>query len=237
MSKVVNTNIEKLFFAKILEEPNQFFKVEPVFFENQQIRFVYEVIREEYIKSNDKIVPSPKQVWAMIGLQDTEKIITKESFKSLYSENTENVEESWLDKHFRAWKSAKYTRLKIYESIDLIKNMGEIEYDDVMDVVSRLKGMFNEIDTISNDDDDLGGDFDDPEEHKQNVSLRKMKSGWSSIDKIMGGGWDHATLSLVMGETNVGKCLSSDTLIKIKNKKTNEIKQINIGDFFNMVKK
>jgi len=39
-----------------------------------------------------------------------------------------------------------------------------------------------------------------------------------------------------MEETNVGKCSKSDTPIRIKSKKTGEIKEITIGDFFNLMK-
>jgi hypothetical protein len=233
----VNTNLEKLFFAKILEEPNQFYKVESKYFENELIRFVYDIIREYYINSKDKIVPSPKQVWSMVSLHDDKKIVSKEALKSLFMESTQDLTDEWIDKSFKAWKSSKYTRDKIYESIDIIKNMDEIDYDNVMDIVGRLKKNFSEIDTISDDDEDLGGDFDDPEEHKQLVSLRKIPTGWSNLDKILGGGWDHATFNIIMGETNVGKCLIFNTLIKIKNKKTNKIEKIKIGDFFNMIKK
>lgn len=236
MAESINTNLEKLFFAKILEEPNQFFKVEPKYFENEHIRFIYGIVREYYIKSTDKIVPSVKQVWSMIGLNDTKKMITKEILKSLYTENTQDINDEWLDKKFKAWKSSKYTREKIYESIDIIKNMEEIDYDNVMNIVGRLKNNFSEIDLISNDDEDLGGDFDNPEEHKQQISMRKMPSGWSNVDKILGGGWDHATFSLIMGETNVGKCCTFDTYINIKNKNTGIIMKIKIGDFFNSIK-
>ncbi|MDY0268780.1 hypothetical protein [Trichloromonas sp.] len=232
-----NTNLEKLFFAKILEEPNQFYKVESKYFENELIRFVYDVIREYYINSKDKIVPSPKQVWSMVSLQDDKKLVSKEALKSLFTETTQDITDEWLDRSFKAWKSSKYTRDKIYESIDIIKNMDEVNYDNVMDIVGRLKKNFSEIDIISNDDEDLGGDFDDPEEHKQLISLRKIPTGWSNLDKILGGGWDHATFNIIMGETNVGKCLIFNTLIKIKNKKTNKIEKIKIGDFFNMIKK
>jgi predicted ATP-dependent serine protease len=67
------------------------------------------------------------------------------------------------------------------------------------------------------------------------VSMRKMTSGWSNVDKILSGGWDHATLNLIMGETNVGKCFISSEL-RVKNKKTGEIKNIKVEDFYNQIK-
>lgn len=207
MGEVVNTNLEKLFFAKILEDTAQFYKVEPFFFRNEQIRFIYEVIRDNYIHSKDKIVPSPKQIWTMVSTHDIEKKITKEALKGLLTENTQEVSDEWLDRRFKAWKSSNHTRNKVVDAIDLIKKMEDVDYDNVMDIVARLKNSFNEIDIISNDDEDLGDDFDDPENHKQLVSLRKMSTGFSNMDKIMGGGWDHATFNIIMGETNVGKSM------------------------------
>ena len=236
MAEIVNTNLEKLFFAKIKEDPAQFYKVEPFFFRNEQIRFVYEILRNDYIKSKDKIVASPPQAWTMITLNDTEKIITKEAFKSLYKENTDSVNEEWLDRRFKAWKISNYARDRVVEAIDIIKKMEDVDYDNALEIVTRLKTAFSEIEVISNDDEDLGDDFDDPESHKQMISMRKMSTGFSNMDKIMGGGWDHATLNVLMGETNVGKCSDYQAFIKIKNKKTNIIKEIKIGDFFNLIK-
>lgn len=236
MSEIVNTNLEKLFFAKIIDDPTQFYKVEPFFFRNEQIRFVYEIIRDNYINSKDKTVPSHKQIWTMITTHDTEKTISKETLKSLLTESTIDLSPEWLDKRYKAWKSSNHTRNKVVDAIDLIKKMEDVDYDNVMDIVGRLKNSFNEIDILDNDDEDFGDDFDDPENHKQQISLRKMSTGFSNMDKIMNGGWDHATFNVIMGETNVGKCFIFNTLIKIRNKKTKEIQEIKIGDFFNIIK-
>jgi hypothetical protein len=236
MNEVVNTNLEKLFFHKILEEPKQIYKVESNFFENEQIRFIYDVVRNEYINSSDKIIPHKKQIWSMIQLVDLNKMITKDAFINLFSENTQNISDDWLEKRFKAWKSSKYSRQKMYESIDLIKNMEELDYDNVKSIVTKLKNNFAEIEFIDNDDDDLGSDFDDPENHKQHLSTTKMSSGWSNIDKLLAGGWDRATLNVIMGETSVGKCTTFLTNIKIRNKKTNKIENIKLGDFFNLIK-
>lgn len=207
MIETINANLEKAFFIKILNEPEQFYKVKPHFFANDQIRLIYEVVRENYITSTNKIVPSFKQIWLMVSLVDTAKIVSKEAFTIIKNFDLSEYENDWLDSRFKSWKVSKHTRDQIKESIDLIHGMDEINYDNVMDIALRLKDKFAEIDSLSNDDADLGDDFDDPESHKQNVSMRKMTSGWSNIDKLLSGGWDHATLNLIMGETNVGKSM------------------------------
>lgn len=207
MIETINANLEKAFLIKILNEPDQFYKVKPHFFANDQIRLIYEVVRENYITSTNKIVPSFKQIWLMVSLVDTTNIVSKEAFTIIKNFDLSNYDNDWLDSRFKSWKVSKHTRDQIKESIDLIHGMDEINYDNVMDIAIRLKDKFAEIDSLSNDDADLGDDFDDPESHKQNVSMRKMASGWSNIDKILSGGWDHATLNILMGETNVGKSM------------------------------
>lgn len=41
--------------------------------------------------------------------------------------------------------------------------------------------------------------------------------------------------NIVLASRQVGKCVFKDTKIKIKNKKTNEIQEISIFDFFKMI--
>ena len=96
MADAANVNLEKAFFAKILTEPEQFYKVKPHFFVNEQIRIVYDTIQNEYINSNSKIVPSPPQIWTMVSLVDTEKKVTKESLKNLLKEDLSAYEYYWI---------------------------------------------------------------------------------------------------------------------------------------------
>jgi len=236
MGDTANVNIEKAFFAKILNEPDQFYKVKPHFFMNDSIRLIYEIIRENYMSDKNKIIPSPKQIWTMVSLVDTDKMISKESFKIIMSEDLSDYEETWLGDRFQAWKISKHTRDQIKEGIDLIRNMDEINYDNVMDIAQRLKDKFSEVDSLNNDTTDLGDDFDDPESHKQKIAERKMSSGWGNVDRVLGGGWDRSTLNLIMGSTNSGKCCKSDTYVKIKNKNTGIVSEMMIGDFHEMIK-
>ena len=56
-------------------------------------------------------------------------------------------------------------------------------------------------------DDDLGSDFDDAENHIQDSSKFKVRCGFETIDHMLGGGWDIQTLNVIMAETNGGKSL------------------------------
>jgi len=87
------------------------------------------------------------------------------------------------------------------------------------------------------DDDDLGSDFDDPESHVQDSSKFKVKSGFETIDHMLGGGWDIQTLNCIMAETNNGKCSFSSIKISIRNKTSKVVSSVEIGGLFTNVSK
>ncbi len=236
MAETMNTNMEKHYFIYILDNPDQFSKVEPAFFKNSDIQFVYTVIREEYLRSESHTVPSIQQIVAMVKLADQENKISGAVLKLLLQSDNSDISSEWLVPRFKAWKIQNQLKGDVMRGIDMVRGIDEINYDNVVEVAHKLKGMFGNVLLVDDDDQDLGSDFDDPESHKQLISKNCIPTGWSCIDSILGGGWSKSTLNVIMGETNVGKCSKSDTPIKIRNKKTGEIKEITIGEFFNLMK-
>lgn len=233
----ISVNLEKAFFAKVLDDPKQFYKIESHFFDNPAIRMVFGILKDEFVKSKVKEIPSNSQIWTMVSMEDdpTNRLVTKEILKSLLSVDLTEYQDDWLIQRFQSWKTAKYTRTQLTESIDLIRNLDDIDIDTTLSIARRIKDNFMELDSMSNDDEDLGSDFDDPDSHKQDISMNKMPSGWSNIDRILGGGWDRATLNIIMGETSVGKC-SLLSKINLRNKKTGELETMTIEDFYTKIK-
>lgn len=203
----MNVGMEKVFFHHILENAEQFFKVEPFFFKNEDIQFIYSIVRNEYTVSKNKVVPTPQQILAMVKLNDTEKKIADNLVKMLLKGDNSAYEDEWVLEKFKAWKISNLTKNNVLKSIELIRGLEEINYDNVIDIASKIKQIHNEVSLIADDDEDLGDDFDDPDSHKVTDTTKKMSTGWSTIDKIMNGGWDQASLNVLMGETNVGKSM------------------------------
>jgi len=235
--EVMNAGMEKDFFTWIMDHPTQFYKVEPSFFKNEDIQFIYKIIRDEYIINKSKKVPSPQQIVAMIKLHDPEENISNQVIKTILKNDNSDIDTSWLENRFKAWRLSKQLTSITYDSIDQIRNLNEIDYNNVSDIAAKIKSIYNNLSLIENDDEDLGVDFDDPESHKQEISLNKIPSGWGNVDLLLSGGWDKGTFSVLMGETNVGKCTLGQTRISVKNKNTNEIKDIKIEDFYELLKK
>ena len=235
MAEKVTVGLEKVFFHHILNNPDQFLKVEVEFFKNEDIQFVYNVVKNEYVISKTKSVPSPQEILPMVKLSDTEKKIADNLIKMLLKGDNDGYSDEWISKKFKAWKLSNLTRNNVFKSIDYVRGLEDINYENVVDVVAKLKNMFNDASLIENDDEDLGDDFDDPENHKVTDTSRKISTGWSCLDKILSGGWDQASLNVLMAETNGGKCFF-DGSVKIRNKITGLEEDIKIEDFYNRIK-
>lgn len=207
MADTMNTNMEKHYFVWIMDNPEQFTKVEPYFFKNQDIQFIYTVIREEYLKSESRIVPSAQQIYAMVKLADEDKKINTKVIQLLLKADNTDISDEWLLPRFKAWKIQNQLRGDVLKSIDMVRGIEDVNYDNVQEVASKLRNLFNNVMLVDDDDDDLGADFDDPESHKQRLSKNAIQTGWSSMDNILGGGWSKSTLNVLMGETNVGKSM------------------------------
>ena len=203
----MNTNMEKHYFTHILDNPDQFSKVEPFFFKHTDIQFIFTVIREEYLKSESHIVPSVHQIYAMIKLADQDNKINDKVIKMLLQSDNSDIDSEWLVPRFKSWKIQNQLKGDMLKGIDMVRGIEEINYENVIEVAQKLKGMFGNVLLVDDDDNDLGSDFDDPESHKQLVSKNCIPTGWSCIDSILSGGWSKSTLNVIMGETNVGKSM------------------------------
>lgn len=199
--------MEKVFFHWILDNAEQFLKVEPYYFKNDDIQFVYQIVRDEYVVSKSKNVPTPQQILAMVKLNDVDKKIEDNLIKMLLKGDNSSYEDGWISNKFKAWKLSNLTKNNVLKSVEYIRGLEEINYDNVVDVAAKIKNMFNEASLIGDDDNDLGEDFDDPESHKVTDTSRKISTGWSCLDKILSGGWDQASLNVLMAETNGGKSM------------------------------
>lgn len=207
MSEVINTAQEKIFFHEILKNPEQFSKVEPHFFRNSEIQFIFKVIKDEYVNSKNKLIPSNPQILAMIRLNDPEGKIPDNVVKLLLKTSEDDYDIHWIEPRFKAWKISNACKTNLSKAVEQIRGMSDLDLENSSEIASKIKNMFNNLDFIADDDTDLGSDFDDPNSHKFTSNENKMKTGWSTMDLVLDGGWDHATLAILLGSTNVGKSM------------------------------
>jgi replicative DNA helicase len=203
-------SLEKIFFAYILKNKRYFDIVEPYFFKNSEIQFVYNILGNYLKKNNEAEIPSPKQILEMVQLEDKDGIITKEILKSLLTVNLPDYDETnFVLPKLNAWILSNRLKSGTVDIIDETRNLDTVnDYEDVILAANKIRTIVDQMSkTDFVNDDDMGADFDDVEMHVQDSAKYKIKSGFETIDHMLGGGWDISTLNVLMAETNNGKSL------------------------------
>lgn len=236
----MTSSLEKHFFNYIVENHNRKFYelVKPHFFKNSDIQFVYGSIRDFLLENREAPKPSPKQILEIVKLCDKNDIISKEILKSILKHDLDSLDiKNFVEPKLQSWILINRLKTGTVDIVDEARRFDEIsDFDEAVDVADKIRGIIEGVSQTNfiDDTDDLGSDFDDPESHYQDSSRYKVKSGFETMDHILGGGWDIQTLNVIMAETNQGKCCISDTYININN--GNE-KLIKIGSLFSKISK
>jgi len=202
--------LEKVFLNYILKTKKYFELVKPYFFRNSEIQFVYGIVREYMLKSSEAATPTPRQILDMVSLEDKDGIITKEILKSILQVDLKEYDEkNFIEPKFNAWVLSNRLKTGTVDIIDETRNLDNIsDFEKAVEAAAKIKGIVDEMSSTNFvQDDDMGSDFDDPEHHVQDTSKFKVKSGFETIDHMLGGGWDVQTLNVIMAETNNGKSL------------------------------
>jgi replicative DNA helicase len=206
----MTSSLEKVFFNYILKNKKYFEIIRPFFFRNSEIQFVYGIIREYILKNSDAQIPTPRQILDMVTLEDKEGVITKEILKSVLTDNLKDYDEkNFIEPKFNAWILSNRIKAGTVDIIDETRNFDTVsDFESAVERANKIRAIVDEMSSTNFvDDDDLGSDFDEPELHVQDSSRFKVKSGFETLDHILGGGWDIGTLNCVMAETNNGKSL------------------------------
>ncbi len=203
-------SLEKIFFAYILSNKRYFELVDSSYFKNNEIQFVYNIIRKYILKNTDADAPAPKQILEMVLLEDKEGIITKDILKSILTTSLKEYdEENFIIPKMNTWILGNRIKTGTIDIIDETRNIDSItDFETAILSANKIK---NIVDLMSSTsfvhDEDMGTDFDDADSHIQDSAKFKIKSGFETIDHMLGGGWDIQTLNVLMAETNNGKSL------------------------------
>jgi replicative DNA helicase len=206
----MSPQLEKVFFNYVLNNKKFFDVVKTFFFRNSEIQFVYGVLREYMLVNSSSQPPSPRQILDMVSLEDREGVITKEILKSILQVDLKEYDEkNFIEPKFNAWVLSNRLKAGTIDIIDETRNLDAIsDFDKAVEAANRIKGIVDEMSSTNFvQDDDMGSDFDDAEDHVQDSSKYKVKCGFETIDHMLSGGWDISTLNVIMAQTNGGKSL------------------------------
>lgn len=232
--------LEKVFFNYILSNKKKYYEiVKPFFFKNPTIQFVYDVIRSYMLKSSETSPPTNRQILDMVNLEDKEGNITKPMLKSILDVNLDEYnEKDFILPKFNGWVLSNRIKTGTVDVIEETRNLDNIsDFNHAVESANKIKNIINEMSSVNFvQDEDMGSDFDDPENHIQDSSRFKVKCGFETIDHMLGGGWDISTLNCIMAQTNGGKCFFGEGVINIRKKGDLLPKSIEIKKMFTTIR-
>lgn len=224
------TNNEQVVFKYVLDNPIYYKYIDKSFFKNKSLSALILIAKRFYDKYKE--IPSERQMLAL--LHDNDKISIEDSFISaVYNIDTQSYDQQWLKRTTEAWIKWKNLNKQLVEGIEIAKT-SDVNIDNVDTVVQKIVdtiGISNEV----NFNFEEGLDFFDANSHYQD-STKKIASGYKYIDTLTGG-YDEKTLVCYVGQSNIGKCVCGDSMIKVRNRKTGEELEIPIQEFFELVYK
>lgn len=206
----MTSNLEKIFFNWILLNPENFKYVHGYFFENENIKFIYDSIRNEYLSNinKDDVVPSKKEIINIVQLYDTKNTIETNFVKSLLKFEKDDIRDVFIKPKFEAWVKSNILLNGLLDSYEKIAGIDKTNLDEVDNIISFIKNNMENSTSVKLEKTDIGLDFDDLDAHDQLEEQNKITSGYKTFDTITHGGWDRKTLNMFMGAPGSGKSMT-----------------------------
>ena len=225
---MVSVHLEKIFYHYLLSRKELINVVTNRFFETEDLKKIYDLTKEFIDKYGS--APSKSQVIELTKVKGIQEELSPSKIDSIFDIRLNDYEDTWLQETAESWIEYKNLDLSVVDLIAYLKTT-KVNTENVKDVVQNAKTLITERNNIQFGFDE-GLDFFNPESHTQ-PTQDTFSSGYPYIDLVLGGGFYSKALFCFIGEMKIGKCSSYDTNITIRNKKTGEIQQIQIGDFHN----
>jgi hypothetical protein len=223
---------EKIFFGFILQNPHYFKFINDRFFESNEYKLLFPVVKDFHGRYNQ--APSRHQVWQVIQTNNELMLkIDEEKLKIIYEFSIGEYDPTWLKETFEAWVEFKNLEISLFDTIQYVKTT-KVTPDNIKDTVNNVKALMIERNSIDFGYD-IGLDFFDTGNHFEEVG-NYFTSGKNYIDQVLGGGFYKKALFVFAAPPKTGKCCIYSTKIKIRNKKTGLIEEIEIGKFQERIK-
>jgi len=230
---VIQAYKEQIFFFYILDNRIYLNTTKPEFFTNQTLREMFEIAKDHTLRYEK--APSREQMTELIKVKGISDKISEDIIGALYNtkEQLENYDQKWLEENVGSWIRIRNLDNVMRKSIAFMKT-SNITAENAAETVEIVRSMLT-TETAIDFNFNLGTDFFDAKSHKQ-TRLARASSGYEYIDICMKGGYWKGSLVGFLGGPKSGKCVVPQTLIKIRNKKTGEIKEISMEEFHNINK-
>jgi hypothetical protein len=226
------THLEKIFYHYIDTRPEIENLINARFFETPEIREAHE-IRKDFRKKYHK-PPTASQLKEISKVKGIDDKLSPERIDILYEVNLSQYDPDWVQETTESWIEFKNLDVSVLDLVQYLKTT-KVSTENIKDVVQTAKSIITDRNNIDFKFDE-GLDFFDPGSHRQ-LTNETFTTGFPYLDTVLGGGYSPKTLIALAGMPKVGKCHHYSTKIKIRNKRTGEIQEIEVGKFHEETKK
>jgi hypothetical protein len=225
-----SSDFEKVFYLFVRSNPSYMRNVNESFFDSDEISTLYNITKQFHDRFQQ--IPTKEQLKLVAKQEKFKDRINDSLIDVIFDEPIDSYEPEWIIETCQSWVLWKSLDRSLIDTLEYVKTT-KVTPNNVKEVINKVKSLINERNNISFNQD-LGKNFFDAESHIPEANS-KITTCHNWIDNFTGG---YRTKGLIVyaGEQNIGKCSHRDTLISVRNKKTGEVKKINIGDFYKSIK-
>jgi hypothetical protein len=193
--KLTNENNESISREKLL------LRIKPSFFVNQTLEEVCRAMKSYY--SEFGRIPTPDEVWQVLKIRNAE--VSKDELDLVFGLKMSGYGKDFFYKQLKTFVLKGNLESTLMGIMAHVKTQ-EISPDTIDEVFDFVR---NEVGTSLNIDmtnENRGLSIYDPKSHIQ-LTKHTRSTGFPFIDKVLGGGWEPATLIVFEGRPKIGKSL------------------------------
>ena len=234
MSALNKQLIDNIAFAVMIKHPEYLEKFNPEFFDEDTKQRLLKITKSHF--ETYKETPTNSQLKEIYRLENVSEdlSIINNYIDSLYNYDLSQYTKEWLDKSLQSYISVKQLDSSIKSVLGFLKTT-EINMNNVDFIQTTVKDMIAHGTDISFDLD-LGSNLYDSAAYKIE-NIQNIPTGFSYMDTVLGGGFPKPSLNILAAPPKIGKCVTGKTKIKVRNKKTGEVKELTYEDFYKNIKK
>lgn len=232
---------EKIFYHYLRQNPSYFKYVHSYFFKDLELKHLLDIDKDFFQKYGS--TASKNQVIQLIDKKKLEEFYTEDSdgnstfnydlISSIFDIDIDHYDQAWINENFETWIEWKTLENSMVDVLKYIKT-SQVTTDNIKDIVATVKNTVNERNSLTFEES-FGTDIDNIDDYTLD-NKESFPTGYSWIDEKLGGGLTYKTLTVFFANAKAGKCCTGDTKIKIRNKKSGEIKEISMEDFYEQTK-
>lgn len=216
---------ESVIYLHICYSPNLFHVVEPTFFSDQYIARLFNLTKAFYVRFRE--IPFKREAISSNQIKEIaktnvdkliiDKTISKEENFKNFMVNVEQIlaapyndyNEEHLKAEITAWVEWKNFIRGLKGAIEYEKTQ-EKSSANIKKIINKCRSIIIEGSTVIIDEDE-GTDFFDPHAHKQLEVTGLHDSGYPTLNEWLSGkktgGFEPGTLTIFIGEPNIGKSI------------------------------